>query len=959
MSGISSGIGVFSGIDSKSLIDQLLALEARPRSQAQARVVQLQLQSSAYLDLNSKFGALKAAAAAFRTNKTFQSMTAVSSNPDALSATTSAGASAGSFNFIVDRLVSSQQLLSRGFANRDSAAVGASSITFETAKARLDDDVALSDLNGGQGIERGRITITDSGARSATIDLSRTTTVQEVLDAINANGTAQVTASVEGGKFIIRDTAGGSLSIANAAGNNTATSLGIAGTATGSITGSTVFALNNNTTLASLNSGNGVSIRNTSSESASSFAIIVHDNGPVTTVNVNLGDVWETQSSVLTKVQGGVTTVGGAIDRINAALSASGYGEITASIDATNGRMVLSDSTGTRQLEVTESGGGTTAEDLGIKTSGIQPAAVTGKRVLAGMNSVLLRNTKGGAGFTGDGVLNFTTRSGHAFSVTVGENDSLADTLRAIEAASGSSGSSPRISASLDSRGTGIRLTDNTGGGSNLIITGSSGADTAAWLGISTGPAGVAANTKDSGNLQRQYISRATTLASMNSGRGIGVGRFRIRDGTGETLEVDIGTDSLTLGDVVDEINSRGLKVKARVNANGDGLEVYEDLTQGPAGSVKLKIEDITGTVARSLNLAGEATSTGPANALNGTFERTVALSATDTLQQVQDKINAARVGVGASIVIDGSGNTPYRLNLSSTTGGRSGRFIVDSGSFDFSLSTLDRGNDSRAFFGSTDAARGIVVGGSSNTVDNAVTGVRIDLRAVSATPVTLTISSDTEGIKTAVGTFLTTFNTLIDRVNTQTRYDTGTKRGGPLLGDSTALELKSALFRTVQGQGLNTGSRYNRLADVGISVGTGGKLELNEDRFREALAEDPAGVEALFISRTSVDNTRREVAPGIFVRDSSAAQTFSSLGVVGQIEELATRYIDSVSGVLTGRNKSLGELVTQQNSRIASMTERLDRRRATLEKQFVSMEQTIAKLQSQQSALGSIQRIG
>jgi len=959
MSGISSGVGVFSGIDTKSLIDQLLALEARPRAQAQGRVVQLQLQSSAYLDLNSKFGALKAAAAGFRTNRTFQSTRAVSSNADVLTATTSSGASAGSFNFIVDRLVTSQQLLSRGFANRDSSAVGATSVVVETAKARLDTDVSLSDLNNGQGVERGRIIITDSAARSITVDLSRSTTVQEALDAINSNGTAQVTASVEGGRFIVRDAAGGSLTIANAAGYTTATSLGIAGTGTGTITGSSVYSLNSTTTLASLNSGNGISVRNTASESAASFSIVVHEAGPTTNINVNLGDVWQLQSNVLTKTQGGVNTVGGTVDRINAALTAGGYSDITASIDSTNGRLVITDSTGTRQLEVVESGGGTTAQDLGLKTSGLQAAVVDGKRVLSNLNTVLLRNTKGGAGFTGDGVLNFTTRSGHAFSVTVGENDSLADTLRSIQSASGAQGAGTRISASLDSRGTGIRLTDNTGGGSNLIVTGTTGNDTAAWLGISTGAAGVASATKDSGNLQRQYISRATTLSSLNSGRGTGLGKFRIRDGTGETQEVDIGTDSTSLGDVIDEINSRGLRAKARINANGDGIEVYEDLTLGPAGAVKIKIEDVTGTVARSLNIAAEAPATGATNAVNGTFERTVALLATDTLQQVQDKINAARIGVSASIVIDGSGNTPFRLNLASTTGGAAGRYIVDAGAFNFGFSTLDKGNDSRAFFGATDAARGIVVGGSSNTVDNAVTGVRIDLKAPSTTPVTLTISSDSEGIETAVGTFISTFNSLVDRINFQTKYDKDTKRAGPLLGDSTALELKSALFRTIQGVGIETGSRYTRLVDVGVGVGKGGKLELDEERFREALATDPAGVEALFVARTAVDNTRREIAPGIFVRDSSAAQSFTSLGVVGQIEELANRYIDSVGGVLTGRGKSLTDLVTQQNTRITSMTERLQRKRTQLERQFITMEQTIAKLQGQQSALGSIQRVG
>ena len=144
MSGITSGVGIFSGINSGSLINQLLAVEARPRTQAQARVVQLQLQSSAYLDLNSKLTALRTASAVFRTSNTFQTKKAASSDGEVATATATNAAASGTYTMLVDRLVSTQQVLSRGFANRDSSSVGATEMTFETADARLDRDVNLA-----------------------------------------------------------------------------------------------------------------------------------------------------------------------------------------------------------------------------------------------------------------------------------------------------------------------------------------------------------------------------------------------------------------------------------------------------------------------------------------------------------------------------------------------------------------------------------------------------------------------------------------------------------------------------------------------------------------------------------------------------------------------------------------------------------------------------------------------
>lgn len=963
MSGITSGVGIFSGINSTSLINQLLAVEARPRTQAQARVVQLQLQSSAYLDLNSKLTALRTASAVFRTSNTFQTKTATSSDGEVATATATNAAAAGTYTMLVDRLVSTQQVLSRGFANRDSSSVGATEMTFETADARLDRDVNLADLRDGSGISRGRITITDSGNRSATIDLSRTTTVNEVLDAINNNGTAQVRAKVQDGKFVVTDNSGGSLTIADAAGYTTATSLGIAGTAAGgTMTGSAVYGLNANTSLATLNDGGGVSIRPTSTVDGYSFSITIDDGSDTTDVRVNLGDVWEMRGTppVQTKVAGAVTTVGGAIQRINDAITAAGFTNIAASIDQTNGRIVLQDTTNTRTMSLVENSG-TTAKDLGLLVAGGSASSlINGKRVLAGLNSTLTASLNGGAGISGDGVLNITTRSGFAFNVNVSSYATVDEMLAAVTAASGTVSGTSRITASLNSNGTGIRLTDNTGGGGNLIVTGTNGSDTAASLGISTGAAGVAAATVNSGNLQHRYIARGTQLSTLNGGRGVGTGKFRLTDSTGGIAEVDIASDSKTVGDVIDEINSRGLRIQARINTNGDGIELYETIPNGgAAGTVKIKVEDTQGTVGKLLNIVGEAEDVGAENKINGSFERKVELSAADTLDQIMAKINAAKVGVTASVIRDGLGSTPFRLNLTSGVSGSEGRFVLESGNFDFGLTTLDAGNDSRVFFGATDPARAMVSGGSTNSVDSLLNGVRIDLKRASTEAVTLTVSNDTDAIETAIGTFVEVFNTAIDRIAFHTKYTAETNRASALTGDSTALELRSALFRTVQGSGQNASGRYTKLAEIGIKVGQGSQLEFDVEKFRQKMAEDPAAVEAMFTTRAVTDDSFREIAPGIRVRNSSGSQTITSLGVVAAVEELAKGYVDSVSGVLATRSKGIDSQVDLQNKRIEAMTARLERRRTSLQRQFTTMESTIAKLQTQQSTLGSIQATG
>lgn len=953
MSGITTGIGPFSGIDTRSLIDQLITLESRPRTLAQSRLAQLQQQQTAFLDLNSKLGALRSAASRFREANTFLLKKAVSSDTNVLSATAGTNAAVGTYTFLVDRLVSTQQLLTRGFSNRDSAAAGITELTFESARARLDRDVNLSDLNDGAGVSRGRIVITDSAGRVGNIDLSRAVTMNDVLDAINQNGTAQVTATVEGGKLVVKDNASGNVTVADGAGYTTATSLGLAGVAAsgGKVTGNTVYRLNANTSLASLNDGNGVSIRNTVSATAAyNFTISIDNGGTVTDVQVNIGDVYEFSGGTLNKVRGAVTTIGGVIERINEALAARDINDVTVAIDGTNGRLTITDTTNSRSISVTENNS-TTAADLGILSPSSDLTYVNGNRILAGLNTSLARSINGGSGIGGNGILDITTRDGSTYSVTLDRNASLDEMMRSIESATAG-----KLRVSLNSRGTGLSITDVTGStASNLIIKGTAGADSAASLGISTGEAGVASNSVTGTNLQKKYISRATLVNSLPGGRSVGTGTFRITDSTGAAAVVDIGTDSANLGDIIDEINGKNLKAKARINANGDGIEIYEDNSVTPAGGLKIKVQDVSGTVARNLNISGEASDVGDSNYINGTFERRITFSAADTLDQVVSKINAAKVGVNAAVIADGTGATPFRVSISSSHAGREGRYLIDSGTFDLGISTLDAGNDSRVFFGSADPSRAVVVTGSTNTLDSVLAGVRIDLKTSSTSPTTLTVSSDTEGIEAAVGTFVTTFNTLVSRIGDLTKYDQATQRKGALLGDGTALDLRNSLFRTVQGRAVGAIGAFDQLADVGITVGTGGELKLDSVKFREALARDPESVRSLFTARTQIDNGTIDLGPGITARNTNAREEFSALGVLGQIEQMTKKYIDAAGGVLSIKSQSLDSQMKLQTKRIESFTTRLASRRAILERQFANMETTIARLQSQSNSLASL----
>lgn len=944
MGGISTGVGIFSGINTGQLIEQLIASQSRPKVLAQNRLVQLQTQQAAYLDINSRLNAFKTAAGAFRVNNIFNAKLASSSDDSVLTATASNSAVNGNYNFIVDRLVTTQQMLSRGFADRRDTPLGLPSISFEGTEARLDRDTDLNSLNNNAGINRGTIVVNGKD-----VDLSRVSTVGELLDAINTADTG-ATASVSNGSFVLD----GVTSLANKSGSNVLSSIGLSNPTVvgGRYTGTQVYGLGSNTALSALNDGRGVDIRDATGTGIYDFSIQIGTADPI---NVRIGQIETFEDGVATVVAGAVSSIGGVVERINQALADAGQTGVTASIDQTTGSLRFTNSTGeaitVRNARVGDDDVTTTARDLGILGT-FAPGNFTGGRVLAGMNTTLVSSLNGGRGLSGtDGSVTFATADGASFTVDLSGATTTAELLDLINNDSGNAG---RVTVSLNDTGRGLTVKDNTTGVNTFEITGSPGADAAAALGIAGTHAGGTASAK---NLQLAYLGRSTLLSSLNRGEGVGVGKFEIVDGNSLSATINITANDKTLGDVINRINAAGLALRARINDNGDGIVIEE--TGDTPGGTKIRITDTEGTVARKLMIAGESSGTGDDNFINGSFERTIEFEPNATLDDVVRAINNAGAGVRATVINDGSGTNPFRISLVSEFSGRNGRFLVDTGGFDLGLNQIETGQNARVFYGSSDPAKAILISSSRNTIDGVIDGVSISLKKVSEGPVSLSITTNTSEIEKKVNEMVEAFNGVITRIDFQTRYNSETKERGPLLGDGTLLSLRGRMFDALRASNNGFTDTFDRLSQVGVTVGSGGKLTFDSAKFREAYAQDPEAVEAMFTRRDIRPQTNEPDDNGVTIVNPDRPTEFDALGVVAQLEELANSYVTNIGGILQNRNTALDNQITLQRGRIDSIQKTLDIRRDILQRQFLAMEQAIGAFQTQTSALNQISLIG
>jgi flagellar hook-associated protein 2 len=600
MSRISSSVGLVTGLNIQDTVKQLMTIAARPRDMLKTRTDSLKQEQIAFDTLGSRLLSFQFSANKLKANSVYSTRQATTSNETLLKVSIPTGASPpiGSFQVRPVQSASSQQLVSQPFAAA-TASLGSGTFSFGYG-GFLDQGISLDQLNEGAGVQRGKIRITDRSGVGAVIDLTFARTVDDVLAAINNNSDIAITASTAGDSFVLTDHSGGSGSIAvgEVGGGTTAASLGLAGVnvAANSATGGDLLRLHAGTKLATLNDGNGVAF---TKQGVIDLDVTLSDGS---TLGIDLHDA---------------ETLGDVIEQINTA----GTGKLTAAIASDGNRIELTDLTsGSSDFSVANGVAGTAAQDLGIAktTSG---ASITGGRLLSGLRDTLLSSLRGGQGVGTLGAIQITDRAGTSASVNLAGAETLGNVLDLINAAA------PNVTASINQSRNGLSITDNTSGVGNLIIANGDANNAADKLGIAVNQAG---GLKNSGALKRQTMSEATLLTSLNGGKGVVLGDVRITDSKGVTRTADLNAannEPRTVGDVLDAINALGNGVVARINDAGDGVII----TDTAGGTSPLGVKDLSGDIAKSLNLTRAAKTVDvngtPTQVIDGTNSYTVDLS--------------------------------------------------------------------------------------------------------------------------------------------------------------------------------------------------------------------------------------------------------------------------------------------------------------------------------------------
>lgn len=296
---------------------------------------------------------------------------------------------------------------------------------------------------------------------------------------------------------------------------------------------------------------------------------------------------------------------------------------------------------------------------------------------------------------------------------------------------------------------------------------------------------------------------------------------------------------------------------------------------------------------------------TGATFASNGQGSKTITIDAgNNTLQGIRDTINAAKIGVTASIVNDGSA-MPFTLTLSPTHSGANNSLKISVSGDEAISSMLAHDPGAKQNLTQTLAAQnatltvdGVSVSKDSNSITDVIPGVTLDLLKPGTTPATLTVARDSSAIATLVQNFVKGYNDLNKTLQEVTAYNPATKQGAILQGDSTVRLLQSQMRSVLNTPISNTGGSLTTLSQIGVTIQKDGTMAVDTAKLNTAVSTNGDDVARLFTTvGKSSDPLLAFSSAG---KDSNAGSypvnitQHATRGSIGGCEEIETLIIES-----------------------------------------------------------------
>jgi flagellar hook-associated protein 2 len=295
--------------------------------------------------------------------------------------------------------------------------------------------------------------------------------------------------------------------------------------------------------------------------------------------------------------------------------------------------------------------------------------------------------------------------------------------------------------------------------------------------------------------------------------------------------------------------------------------------------------------------------------------------------------INGAKLGVTAQLINTGSaynvvvtGETGEAQNFSLTSDDGTGSAVAEVG-FTNALQTA-----ANARF----KVNGLEVSRSSNTINDVIDGVTLDLYANSTGAARLDLNRNTASIKDNIQALVTAYNDFEETLRILGDSTSEVEEfGGALSGDSLLQSVRSQVRGMITNNSSTPGTTIKAARDVGLSIDRFGKLTLNEDKLDTALQNNFSEVSTMFSAGTNNQSIYSTAPAGL------------AGGAINSIEKMLLS-----TGLIDTKSKSATTQIAKYKEDLILLDERMEKLMTRYMNQFSVMESIVGNSNSMRESL-------
>ncbi len=298
--------------------------------------------------------------------------------------------------------------------------------------------------------------------------------------------------------------------------------------------------------------------------------------------------------------------------------------------------------------------------------------------------------------------------------------------------------------------------------------------------------------------------------------------------------------------------------------------------------------------------------------------EATVTIdSSNNSVQGLVDAINATTEDAFASLVTDSNGTrilltgrqsgAEETIQITNNLGPTSGGATQP----DFSGDPVQVAADASIQIGS--GAGAITVSSASNQFEGVIEGLTINVSSANPTkPVNIGVSNDVESSTAAIEGFVDAFNSLMEFIDSQSRFDAESNSAGTLLGNRNVQaiqnEIRNRLVFSVSG----IDSNLNQLSAIGLKFNDSGKIFIDSAQLNKVLSGQVDGVDNRDVKRLfSLDGQSTNSGVEFLLGSTKTQSTGSPIDV--DITQAAERAV-----VTAGTSLAASTVINSSNNTFA-----------------------------------------